>query len=510
MKKPTSEIYHLVHQMSKSEKRYWSLFAKRHEIGAGNNYFELFQLINEEGIDSDTALKQFFSKSEKSYSFANYLPVAKQQLMGNLLKALCQFQESNSIDEKIKNLCFQAKILFEKGARKLSLAKLKKAQKLAYHYERFHLLLEAHEIKRMIISQQNFDGSSMKDLNALNKESNDCLKLIQDKNDYWFLYSRIYKLHYQKSGNRKQKDEKEILELLNGQLLKEENISLSTSSQLDYLQLNALKYFIQDNPEKAFEFNKRFLEIFDEQEQFLETQAIRYRSTLNNFLVDCVQLQYEKELKEGLKKLRALPKHKAFKNLKDTELQVFRLSNQLEFNWNIYKGNFKENHLLIDGISSKLKRYEKTMSQQSLIVFYYLIAYSCFAIGQFDDCLIWTNKIIVDQDESMLEGLHAAARNLNLITHFELGNLELLGYASENLKRYFKRRNRFFEIEKILIQGINKLINSPKPEHSSIYKKMYDAFGEIKKDPSFDYQYWVLSKLEGKTYEEVFQEKMKK
>jgi len=506
MKSSSNKIYHLIHNLEKAEKRYFTLFAKRHQIGNANNYFELFQLIKDSRIKSDLELMEFLKKTNKTYSFAKYLSVAKKQLIESILKGLCQYHESNSIEEKIKSLCHKANILFEKGLTKESEKKVKKAKKIALSFERFHLILEAIEIQKKIISSAYYNESSFDDLITLSGETNRYLKLLENKDAYWLLFSQIYKLHFQKSGDRKEKNQLEILKLMKHPLLEKKEMALSISAKLDFLQLKALKHFIKGAPLKAFQYNKQFLNVFTEHPNILKTQAARYQSSLNNFLIDCVQLKYEEELKKGLSILRSLPKHEAYKKQKNAEMQVFRLSYQLELNWNISKGNFKDNYLLLPLVQKQLEQYKVVMVDQSLVVFYYLLAYSCFAIGKFNKSLVWTNKIINETNEQSMIALQGTARNLNLLAHFELGNYEFLSYSIINMKRYFKKKGDYLETEKLLLKGLNKLINKPTINHLAIYEQLNNSFNEQNRDVAFNFKYWVQSKLEMKTYEKVYQE----
>lgn len=508
MKSSSNKIYQLIHHLEKAEKRYFTLYAQRHQIGNANNYLEFFQLIRDNGIQSDATLIDFLTKTNKTYSFTNYLSVAKKQLMESILKGLCQYHEPSSIEEEIKKLCHKANILFEKGLIKECEKKVNKAKKIALLFERFHLILEAIEIQKKLISSAYYNKSSFNDLIALSNETNKYLKILENKDAYWLLFSQIYKLHFQKSGDRKEKNQQEILKLMKHPLMKKEEMALSISAKLDFLQLKALKHFVKGEPLKAFQYNKQFLNVFTEHPNILKTQAARYQSTLNNFLIDCVQLNYEEELKEGLLTLRSLPKHEAYKKQKNSKMQVFRLSYQLELNWNVSKGNFQDNYLLLPSIQKQLEQYKAVMVDQSLVVFYYLLAYSCFAIGKFNESLIWTNKIINETNEQSMVALQGTTKNLSLIAHFELGNYEFLSSSIENTKRYFKKRDRFLEIEKTLLPGLNQLINQPKEKHIASYKKLAKTFKKLQSDNAFNYYCWTQSKLKRKTYERVYQEKL--
>jgi len=311
-------------------------------------------------------------------------------------------------------------------------------------------------------------------------------------------------LHFRKAVDRKVHEQQELTELLNAPELKDENQALSTVAQLDYLQLNALRCFIDKNSSEAFEYNQRFLLLFDTHPYLLQSDPGRYRSILNNYLIDCVQLDNETQLRAGLKRLYVLPQHKAFKKIKDTALQVFRWGYQLEMNWNINKGKFGANCDLLPTLTIELKRHKKSLAEQHIVIFYYLIIYSLFGAGRFEACLDWTNKIINETDEKALSVIQVSARMLDILAHFELGNDEYVHYAIERFRRFIRKQKSPYNMEKALLTGLAQLLNQTPDKHQKIYNKMLKNLSEIEESEYFKVQVWIQSKIEKCTYEAVY------
>jgi len=500
MRKSSNDLYRLIHALSKSEKRYFTLFAQQRQVGEQSSYLQLFQTIKTADVHNDEALQTHI----RQFSFAGHLAVTKKQLMDNLLKALCHYQEDTTVDESIKQLCHKANILLEKGLERHAEKYLRKAEQKAIQYERFHLILEVIEIRKRIIAQQYYNKTSFDELEDLYQKTAHYQKILDNKNKYWLLFSCIYKLHFRKTTHQKPADQQELTDLMQSPLLSDEKFALSASARLDYLKLNALRYFIQQKPQKALTYNQRFLDVFNEQPFLLQTQPGRYLSTLNNFLIDCVQLNKETAFFAGLKKLRTLPQQKAFKKKKDTEIHVFRLGYQLEMNWNISKGNFHENCDLVPAVKEKLAAYGDALVEQNRVVFYYLIAYSWFGIGNFSQCLDWTNKIIQETNEKVMEGLQSAARILHALSHYELEHTEYLAYSIENLRRYIRKRAGLSGMEKTLLSGLHQLLNQTPDKHAAIYTKMLKDFAQTSESEYFKASVWVQAKLEKRTYESVY------
>jgi len=500
MKKASDVIYRLIHALDKSEQRYFTLFAERHQIGTNNNYLQLFQIIKKNKIHSDKELQPHI----QDLDFAGHLPVVKHQLTDNLLKALSQYDEVNSEEEQIKRQCHKAVILLGKGLPETAEKYLNKAEKKALAQEHFHLMPEIIEVRKRIITKTYYKKMDANALIALCEQAEKYRLLQSNKDEYWLLRSRIYKLHFLKAVDRKLHDQQELTELLNAPQLKDQQQAFSKDAKLDYLQLNALRCFIDKNPQQAFKYNQQFLQVFDEYPYLLQLYPGRYRSVLYNYLVDCVQLDKETELRTGLKRLYALPQHKAFKKIKDTAVQVFRLGYQLEMHWNINKRDFRANCDLVPHLTKELKRYKKVLAVQHVIFFYYLISYSLFGTSRFEECLDWANKIINETDEKMLGVVQVSARMLEVLTHFELGHDEYTHYAIERLRRFIRKQKLPYNMEKTLLTGLLQLLNQPPDKHQKIYDKMLESLSKIEESEYFRGQVWVQSKIQKCTYEAAY------
>ncbi len=500
MKKASDTIYRLIHALDKTEQRYFALFAERHQIGTNNNYFQLFQIIKKNKIHSDKELQPHI----QGLDFVKHLPVVKHQLTDNLLKALSQYDEVNSEEEQIKQHCHKALILLGKGLPETAEKYLNKAEKKALAQEHFHLMPEIIEVRKRIITKRYYKKTDADALINLYEQAAKYQRLQDNKDEYWLLRSRIYKLHSSKAVDRKVHEQEELTELLNAPQLQNEQQAQSKDAQLDYLQLNALRYFIEKNYQQAFEYNRRFLRLFDEHPYLLPLYPDRYRAILNNYLIDCVQLDKEAELRAGLERLYELPQDKAFKKIKDTALQVFRLGYQLEMNWNINKGNFSANCELIPHLTNELKRYKKALAAQQILVFYYLITYSLFATGRFEECLDWANKIINKTDEKMLTVIQVSARMLEILAHFELGNTEYTHYAIERFRRFIRKQKSPYNMEKALLTGLTQLLNQTPDKHQKIYEKMITNLSKIEESGYFKVQVWIQSKIQRCTYEVAY------
>ena len=73
-------------------------------------------------------------------------------------------------------------------------------------------------------------------------------------------------------------------------------------------------------------------------------------------------------------------------------------------------------------------------------------------------------EILNDNEKVLRQDLYAYARLINLLIHYELGNFDLIEYLIKSTQRFLNKKNRDFEVEKLIITNIRKLSKSSSKE----------------------------------------------
>ena len=113
----------------------------------------------------------------------------------------------------------------------------------------------------------------------------------------------------------------------------------------------------------------------------------------------------------------------------------------------------------------------------------------------------------------MRQDLYSYARLINLIVHFELGNLDLIEYLIKSTQRFLNKKNRDFELETVIISFIKKLSKvSEKEKQHEIFIQLRDKLEELFKDQDnrilfnyFDFLSWVDAKIENISFSKAVQ-----
>jgi hypothetical protein len=139
------------------------------------------------------------------------------------------------------------------------------------------------------------------------------------------------------------------------------------------------------------------------------------------------------------------------------------------------------------------------------------MAYLNFGAGQHSKALQWLNKVINDNENDLRQDLYGYARLFNIVVHFELGNIELLEYTIKSTARYLQKRNRDFDIEKLILDQFKKLIRlrttAAKKEQLLDFQEKLSKLAKHEDGTAllryFDFNTWIRSKLEQCTFEEI-------
>ena len=171
--KPSTELFHLIKSLSKSEKRYFKLSSA---LQSGDkNYLKLFEAIESQDEYNESALKNKFKKE----TFIQHLPSEKNHLYHLILKSLRGFYADKSAAAMLQEQLRNIELLFNKALYKECSKLIRKAKKMAYDYEKYYFLLDLIDWEKILVEEEYLRGNFDKDLNKLVDEESDCLEKLR-------------------------------------------------------------------------------------------------------------------------------------------------------------------------------------------------------------------------------------------------------------------------------------------------------------------------------------------
>jgi hypothetical protein len=329
------------------------------------------------------------------------------------------------------------------------------------------------------------------------------LAQLTNINEYWYLAQRVarFQIRFQKIQNEEQ--QQHLAELSQSPEFLDLNLATNFRSKLYFYQANATYQFMQGQVKKAYEVNSQFLDLLENNPQFLSLYAENYLATLNNMLIDSLMIKEYDVLKSGINRLEMTLKRPEFKSMKNMESRVFRQRYLLLINWTLSQKDFGKVLEWVPEIEEGLQRFGEKIEKHHRLTFYYLLAYLLFLNKRFDQALKWNNLILNDAKEDVVKEIYYFARILNLLIHFELGNVDLLGSLLLSTPKYLKARRAIYVTEKTLFRFLGELLAEPnrKSRHElvSAFKVEVDCLAQERSERRvfnyLDLRLWEIDSL---------------
>jgi len=332
-------------------------------------------------------------------------------------------------------------------------------------------------------------------------------------NKYRRLWYKFYHFHHKYIVIRKKSELKILQEFMNDPLLKHVDQALSLDSKWIFYNIHAL-YCGMTN-DLAGQYNLRKKIVDQGEHNGIETSDTHLTALLNLASSQADLKKYD-DFFHTIAKLRSIPLKS-----KSSKAEVFQDTYLFTLQLHVYikTGKIEKGIALIDEIKNvSLEKIRSTTNPDIHFTLFYLIPYLYFILGKYDQSLGWLNKLLNETDLEVRQDIHCFARILNLITHFELENLDLLKYQVKSTYRFLYKRKRLYKFETIILNFIRKKLPkiniSVKKELIDVFEKLRKEVIEISKEPFeqkaleyFDFISWLESKIENRPFMEVLKEK---
>jgi tetratricopeptide (TPR) repeat protein len=501
--KPSSELFDLIRTLTKSEKRF---FKMQSSLQSGDkNYVRLFDLIEKMEVYDEDLVKKTF-KGEK---FIKHLPSEKNHLYKLILKSLRSYYSETSIASSLKQEIKNVEILYNKGLFDECTKFIERAKKLAIRYEKFYYLFELISWEKTLL-EEAFENGRFVDLDVLIQEEQEVLDKLQNLTAYHVLYSKINYVFRSGGYSRTEENTQIINEIVEHPLIKGKNTALSNRAATICYYTQAFCNVAKGNTSVALEKYRKVMQILDDNIDLRTDLAKRYVRTLSQIIQCLLESRQFEEAEKHLNQLKGLSSMEGF-DTPDASARIeteLILSNLKKY---IHTARFSEGVTVLNEKMEAMKVQNSSLHKEIALRMYYYMAYLNFGAGQHSKALQWLNRVINDNENDLRQDLYGYARLFNIVVHYELGNIELLEYTIKSAGRYLQKRNRDFDIEKLILDQFKKLIRlrtaTAKQDQLLDFQDKLNGLAKNEDGKAllryFDFNAWIKSKLNQSSFEEV-------
>lgn len=509
--KNSDQLFQLVKSLTKAEKRHFKLLASRVKSAEDAKFIKLFDAIDKQ---SDYDEQKILDKIQaiKSSQLSNL----KAHLYKQILQALRLYHSSNDIEIRIRDLIDYSTILYNRCLYDQSIKLIEKAKSLALEYEKTSLLYQILEHEKRLVTR--FIKSNIEDrVTRIIAESEEISHKLSNLNTFTNLSIKLYSFYLKIGFIRNHKDFQLVNSFLYSTLpvFKEEQLSFDEKMYL-YNSLTGFYFFIQDYV-RGYEYAHKWVKLFDHNPQYISAKIEMYIKALNNLLVSQSKRSCYDEFNEIIKKLEVLydlPDNVLTVNVR---LMLFKYTSTHNINKYFLLGQFTEGIKVVPRVLEELNEFRDKLDTHYILIFYYKFACMYFGASQFKQAAYWCNEVINTKEVDLRSDIFSFARILLLISHYELGNVELVDHLIRSTYRYLITKENLRNFQRIIIKFLRRLTNITPDQLTTEFSKLRDQLLPLADNPYekisfiyFDIISWLESRIESRPVEEIIREKAEK
>ena len=502
--KPSTELHDLIRSLTKSERRYFKLHSGLQ--GGPKNYMRIFDAIDEQPAYDEDALREKF-KNEK---FLKHFPSEKNHLYQLIMNALRAYHAESSISGILKLEIKSIEILYRKALYTECNKTLHRAKRIARENEKFYYWFELLNWEKSLLEEAYESGEFTKDLDALIQEEADVIERLRNLAAYHVLYSKINYVF--RSGGYVRSDEEHAMveEIREHPLIKGKNTALSKRAATICFYTQGFCNWAKRDWKASLEKFSRAKEILDGRPEIKADLAKRYVRTLH-YIVNChIELGQFAEARTGIDELHALEGAEGFGG-RDLETQLALARHLSELRLFDRSGYHTGALPKIEAILHDMERFSPSMHKEHELELQFSLCCVYFGAGEMNKSLLWLNKVINDNEQTLRQDIFSYARLVNLVVHFELGNYELLEYITRSAQRFLNKHHRADRMEVLLIDKMRKLGRAKTPlARRELFKELQLEIQQLLKDPNegvvlkyVDILAWADSKVRNISFSEA-------
>ncbi len=508
-KQQTDHLFQLIKSLSKGEKRNFRLYASRKSNGEGVKFLKLFDILErQKKYNEDEILKK--AKDIKPRQLSNL----KAHLYKQLLRSLRLQQSNNDYEIYIREWIDYAKVLYNKGLYKQSLKILEKTKHTAERHQKPVLQYEIIEFEKLI-ELQYITRSIENRADELTDEANNVGESIDSARNYSNLALKLYSLYLKVGSVRNKKDMLMVSQFFSSHFHPPRNISQCSFYEKLYIyQAHVWYYNIIQDFVRCYKYSIKWVELFRENPEMIISQTDLYLKGINNLLVSLHMTRYHSLFKKEIDHLMDLPNQENIP-LTDNNLLLYNLFKYTHLiNYHFLEGTFTEGTQFIPEINSFIEKNKQRLDNHRVLVLYYKIASLYFGSGDYHNAILYLNYILNYKDTSLRGDIHCFSRLLNLVSHYELGNDELVEYQIKSTYRFLYKMDNLQEVQKYILTFLKKLTRIEPHELKNAFKVLYEKLLALENNPFekrafyyLDMISWLESKIQDRPVQDVIKEK---
>jgi hypothetical protein len=504
MSTPFSDaLFQLVKSMEKAEKRHFKIYIKRSSDKDDLKVVQLFDAMDGmEEYDEKAIFRKI--KSLNKSKLANL----KTHLNKQLLASLRLLKSKDNIDLQLSEHLDNARILYNKGLKLQSLKILEKAKELARNNQKINTLVQLISLEKKI-ETLHITRSSAEKTEQLAKEAMEVSQHIERVTKLSSLALLLYRWYVIHGHTRNEAEELELKTYFRNNLPSDLTKVTGFYEKLYLYQSFCWFAFIRQDFLLNYRYARKWVDLYKEDTRMIAIETGHYIKGLHSVLNAHFALRDFRGFDKALKEFEDFAVTEEALKHDNFRVHASIYMNSARINRHLMKGTFSEGVKLVPEIEHSIHDFGLFVDQHRIMLFNYKIASMYFGNRDFNKAIDYTYRIINGPGDLRLD-LQCYARLVHLLSHYELGNYEILDSLSKSTYRFFKKMKKLTDVERATFDFVQHSFGYPPREIRDRLQKFHDKVQLMEKSRfetrSFAYLdiiSWADSKLTGKSMESV-------
>ncbi len=490
-------LYRLIKSLDKAEKRYFTLYTKRHLIKGSNHDLELFEIIDSQPNPDDKTVKSKIKSPKVKKNFS----IQKHLLYKNILKCLNAYHSGRNAEDEILELYKSSKILYEKCLYDESNKLITKAKKIALDNECFSLYLTLCESEN-IIQERHFDIKSFKDT-VLNNAKKELVILEQLQN--LILYREISNtlLYHSKMWGITDADlnKRYLPELPHEHLANDVSKTLSSKAAITYHKIHSLLAYREKDYEKSIESEEKKLAVLKAKPANFPFKTQEILLSLDRMVWNYYLEGNQKKIKAILDEVYAIPAEN-----QNIRLIRFQLFINFELLNKINTGNTGNTAEIEKRIITFYNDFEHAFSLQKKLIINFNLSMLFFISGEYAKSKKWIDTLLDNVNKKLDMDIIISAKLVNAILLFEQKMFPVVRYSILSAKRFIRKSRKLNEFENMFFNTLLQLSSNDieAAEKEAVMKNFHEQYEKLISsgkpvDRCFPHHQWSESHLKKQT-----------
>lgn len=503
-------VHRLIRSMSKAEKRYFKLHIRRYEHAGSNNHELLFDAFSAMDHYDEEALIAHFA----GHAFTKRFAITKRRLYEVVLRALCAYHSESSAEVRVRRMLHQVEVLYQRALYTDAAKMLSSVRKQAEEHHLHTVLLDVLDRERRLMERGNYKGVKQEHLEGLRDRSAALRNQVRELEELWHLKSEVMLMLYHESGATGPDIDARLEAFLGQASMHAPHTGSPRAGFLRNHILSAAAY-ARGDMEACRDALERNVSAFEAHRTVFKDEANLMFAMLSNLVHVHLRLGDRTRAMELLKRLRTMPADWEIPETEDMELKLFGTCASLELDIHVRGGEFAKAVELLPMVERGMERHAEGLGPMRRALLLYQLAYASLGNGDPREARRWCSRLLNDDAVGEFTEIMRAARYMDLVLRAELEHDRTLTAALRSAERYFAGSGDIRRFDKLLIDVVRRYSKHRKdPSGAKALEVFLEGVRAIEHDPKeravfehFDPIAWAESKLSGRSFAEVVQER---